>query len=43
MVHRSGWGTGQEQEVTLEICILRTAFDAILAQANNSTYILEMY
>ncbi len=38
MMYRSGWATKEGQEVVLAVRILRTAFDAILAQAVHSTF-----
>jgi hypothetical protein len=43
MMYRSGWGTKQGQEVTLAICIQRSAFDTILDRAIHSTYIPQIY
>jgi Domain of unknown function (DUF4291) len=43
MMYRSGWGTKENQEVTLAIRLHRPAFDAILAQAVHSKYIPEIY
>jgi hypothetical protein len=33
MMYRSGWGTKQDQEVTLALRVRRTFFDSLLAQA----------
>ena len=43
MMDRSGWGTKENQEVTLAIRIRRSAFDSILTQAVHSKYIPEIY
>jgi Domain of unknown function (DUF4291) len=43
MMYRSGWGTKENQEVTLAIRLQRSAFDAILAQAVHSKYVPEIY
>jgi Domain of unknown function (DUF4291) len=43
MMYRSGWGTKENQEVTLAIRLHRSAFDSILAQAVHSKYIPEIY
>jgi Domain of unknown function (DUF4291) len=43
MMYRSGWGTKENQEVTLAIRLQRSAFDSILAQAVHSQYIPEIY
>jgi hypothetical protein len=43
MMYRSGWGTKENQEVTLAIRLRRSAFDSILAQAVHSKYIPEIY
>jgi Domain of unknown function (DUF4291) len=43
MMYRSGWGTKENQEVTLAIRLHRPAFDSILAQAVHSKYIPEIY
>ena len=43
MMHRSGWGTKEGQEVILAIRIKRFAFDVILSQAVCSKYTPEIY
>ncbi len=43
MMYRSGWGTKPEQEVTLAVRILRSAFDQILASAVHSNFVPEVY
>jgi hypothetical protein len=43
MMHRSGWGSKENQEVTLAIRLHRSAFDSILAEAVHSRYIPETY
>jgi hypothetical protein len=43
MMYRSGWGTKEDQEVTLAIWVKRRAFDAILAEAVHSTFVPEVY
>jgi Domain of unknown function (DUF4291) len=43
MMYRSGWGTKENQEVTLAIRLQRTAFDSILSQAVHSVYSPELY
>jgi len=43
MMYRSGWGTKENQEVTLAIRLKRSAFDLILDQAVYSQYIPELY
>lgn len=43
MMYRSGWGTKEGQEVTLAITIRREAFDYILAQAVNSSFVPGVY
>jgi hypothetical protein len=43
MMSRSGWGTKQDQEVTLAVRIRRSAFDAILREAVHSTFVPEVY
>ncbi len=43
MMFRSGWGTKQNQEVTLAIWVRRAAFEMILAQAVPSTFVPELY
>jgi hypothetical protein len=43
MMYRNGWGTKENQEVTLAIHIKRAAFDEIVAQAVPSTYQQKLY
>lgn len=43
MMYRSGWGTKENQEVTLAVRLRRDAFDEILRQAVHSTFIPEVY
>lgn len=43
MMYRSGWGTKEEQEITLAIRLKRSAFDILLAEAVHSTYQAELY
>jgi Domain of unknown function (DUF4291) len=43
MMFRCGWGTKENQEVTLAIHLKRSAFDAILAEAIHSSYVAEVY
>jgi hypothetical protein len=43
MMYRSGWGTKENQEVTLAVSLKRSAFDAILAEAVHSTFVPEVY
>jgi hypothetical protein len=43
MMYRSGWGTKEDQEVTLAVWLKRSAFDAILAAAVHSTFVPEVY
>lgn len=38
MMYRSGWGTKEDQEVTLALRLRRSFFDALLAQAVPSTW-----
>ena len=38
MMYRSGWGTKQDQEITLAVRIRRTAFDAVFAAAVPSSF-----
>jgi len=38
MMYRSGWGTKQDQEITLAVRLRRTAFDAVLAAAVPSSF-----
>jgi hypothetical protein len=43
MMHRSGWGTKENQEDTLALRLRRGAFDEILRQAVHSTFVPEVY
>ena len=43
MMYRSGWGTKENQEVTLAVRLRRDAFDEILRQAVHSTFVPEVY
>ncbi|UBF29094.1 DUF4291 domain-containing protein [Kovacikia minuta CCNUW1] len=43
MMHRSGWGTKDRQEVVLAIWLKRSAFDEILANAVPSNYTSTIY
>jgi hypothetical protein len=43
MMYRSGWGTKENQEVTLAIRIKRSFFESVLAQAVASSYDAEVY
>lgn len=43
MMYRNGWGTKQDQEVTLAIRLRRSAFDDILDLAVHSTFIADVY
>jgi hypothetical protein len=43
MMYRSGWGTKENQEMTLAIRLRRTAFDDILRQAVPSTFDPALY
>ena len=43
MMYRSGWGTKENQEVTLAVRLRRDAFDEILQQAVHSTFVPEVY
>jgi hypothetical protein len=43
MMYRSGWAMKEGQEVVLAVRILRTAFDAILAQAVHSNFQPNVY
>lgn len=43
MMFRNGWGTKEQQEVTLAIRLKRFAFDTILAEAVPSTYVAALY
>ncbi len=43
MMYRSGWGTKENQEVTLAVRLRRDAFDEILRRAVHSTFAPEVY
>lgn len=43
MMHRSGWGSKEGQEVVLAVRLRRPAFDALLAQAVPSSYVPALY
>ncbi|MFZ6181989.1 DUF4291 domain-containing protein [Nannocystis pusilla] len=43
MMYRSGWGTKENQEVTLAVRLRREAFDKILAEAVHSSHVPEVY
>ncbi len=43
MMYRSGWGTKENQEVSLAVRLKRSAFDEILRQAVHSSYVPELY
>jgi hypothetical protein len=43
MMYRSGWGTKEDQEVTLAVRLKRAAFDSILEDAVHSTFFSEVY
>lgn len=43
MMYRSGWGTKEDQEVTLALRLRRNAFDEVLRLAVHSTYAPEIY
>jgi hypothetical protein len=43
MMYRSGWGTKEDQEVTLAVRLRRDAFDEILRLAVHSSYAPEVY
>jgi hypothetical protein len=43
MMYRSGWGTKENQEITLAVRLRRDAFDEILRQAAHSTFVSEVY
>lgn len=43
MMYRSGWGTKEDQQVTLGLRLRRTFFDSLLAQAVQSTYCEEQH
>ena len=43
MMYRSGWGTKENQEVTLAVRLRRDAFDEILRRAVHSTFVPEVY
>jgi len=43
MMFRSGWGTKENQEVTLAVWLQWSAFEAILAEAVHSTFVPAVY
>jgi hypothetical protein len=43
MMHRSGWGSKEGQEIVLAVRLRRSAFDALLAEAVPSTYVPALY
>lgn len=43
MMFRSGWGIKESQEVTLAVWLKRPAFDAILQEAVQSSFVPEIY
>jgi hypothetical protein len=43
MMYRSGWGSKENQEVTLAVRLRRDAFDQILRQAVHSSFAAEIY
>jgi len=43
MMHRSGWGRKEGQEITLAVRLRRAGFDEILEQAVHSSYVPEIY
>ena len=43
MMYRCGWGTKENQEVTLAVRLRRSAFDVILAAAVHSAFAPEVY
>jgi hypothetical protein len=43
MMYRSGWGTKEDQEVTLAVRLLRDAFNEILRLAVHSSFAPEVY
>lgn len=43
MMYRSGWGSKEDQEVTLAIRVAREGFDEILRQAVHSTFKSQVY
>jgi hypothetical protein len=43
MMYRSGWGTKENQEITLALRLRRTFFDSLLAQAVPSSWDREQY
>ena len=43
MMYRSGWGTKENQEVTLAVRLRRDAFDEILRRAIHSSFVPESY
>jgi hypothetical protein len=43
IMYRSGWGTEENQEVTLAVRLRRDAFDEILSMAVHSSFVPEVY
>lgn len=43
MMYRCGWGTKENQEVTVAVWLRRPAFDTILHEAVHSTFVREVY
>jgi hypothetical protein len=43
MIYRSGWGTKENQQVTLAVRLRRDAFDETLRQAVHSSFVPELY
>ena len=43
MMYRSGWGTKENQEVTLALRVRRTFFESVLAQAEPSSWDREQF
>src|SRR3954452_12651443 len=43
MMYRSGWGTKEDQEVTLAVRLRRDAFDEILSLAVHSSSVPDVY
>jgi hypothetical protein len=43
MMYRSGWGTKENQEITLAVRLRNDAFDEILRRAVHSTFVPEVY
>jgi hypothetical protein len=43
MMHRSGWGAKEGQEITLAVRLRRTGFDEILQQAVHTSYVPDVY